>query len=97
MVRDGIAFPLILVLNILMFVGLSWFFEYEGLVGVSMSICGVLLILTAKRAGDGKTQEPEQGKMSLTDFLGLLGGGAVLAGAVLMIYAWTGILIEFPD
>ena len=80
-----------------MFITLSWFFEDEGLVGITMSICGFLLILTAKRAGDGKAQEPEQGKMSLTDFLGLLGVGAVLAGAVLRIYAWTGIIFEFPD
>ena len=96
--RFVIGIFLLIVLISLMFVTLSWFFEDEGLVGVTMSICGVILvILSVKIDADGKAQESEQSEMGLSEFLAYLGCMALIAGATTMIYAWIGLLIEFPD
>ena len=96
--RFVIGIFLLIVLISLMFVTLSWFFEDEGLVGVTMSICGVILvILSVKIDADGKAQESEQSEMGLSEFLAYLGCMPLIAGATTMIYAWIGLLIEFPD
>jgi len=70
----------------------------EGSVGVTMSICGVILVIVSvKIDADGKAQKSEQLEMGLSEFLAYLGCMALIAGATTMIYAWIGLLIEFPD